>query len=104
MENCTIVKNAGAETNNITQQWINQVKSEGEKEIERVAPKILRGAIEEVYQMPFRLLGKFGNSSYRRQKKDSKGKILDSVIISLNCIYNKSASDLKIIVFFTVKQ
>ena len=28
--------------------------------MERVLPKILRGAIEDVYQTPFRLLGKFG--------------------------------------------
>ena len=87
MENCTIVKNAGAEINNITQQWINQVKSEGEKEIERVAPKILRGAIEDVYRMPFRLLQKFGKQQLQKiKKRDSKGNILDSVIISLNFI------------------
>ena len=38
----------------------NQVISMGGAEIERVLPKILRGAIEDVYQTPFRLLGNFG--------------------------------------------
>ena len=32
----------------------------GGAEIERVLPKILCGAIEDVYQTSFRLLGRFG--------------------------------------------
>ena len=39
------------------QQRINQIISQGGKEVERVLPKILRGATEDVYQTPFRLLG-----------------------------------------------
>ena len=52
-----------ATTNNIhaiATDRINQVISQGGKEMERVLPKILRGAIEDVYQTPFRLLGHFG--------------------------------------------
>ena len=39
--------------NNMAQQRINQIVSQGGKEVERVLPKILRGAIEDVYQTPF---------------------------------------------------
>ena len=55
-----LIKNASWEINNISQQRINQIISQGEKEIERVLPNILRGAIEEVYKTSFWLLRKFG--------------------------------------------
>ena len=45
---------------NITYKRINQIISQGGKEVERVIPKILREAMEDVYQTPFRLLGNFG--------------------------------------------
>ena len=38
---------------------LNQAISVGGGEIERVLPKILRGAIEDLYKTPFRLLGNF---------------------------------------------
>ena len=55
-----VIKNASGQINNIAQQRIQQAVSEGGKELERVLPKILRGAIEDLYQTPFRLLGNFG--------------------------------------------
>ena len=51
-----------ATTNNINvipTDRINQVISEGGKEVERVLPKLLRGANEGMYQTLFRLIGKF---------------------------------------------
>ena len=42
---------------------------QGRKEIERVFPKFLRGAIEDVYQTPFRLLGNFGKQQLNKQKE-----------------------------------
>ena len=65
----SIIKGATNETNNITQQRIDQIISQGGKEIERVLPKILRGAIEDVYQRPFRLLGDFGKKQLNKLKK-----------------------------------
>ena len=65
-------KKASAEINNITQQRINQVIGQGGKEAERILPKILRGSIEDLYQTPFRLLGKFG----KQQVNKLKNKIL----------------------------
>ena len=67
-----IIRNASSEINNVAQQIINQIISQGGKEIERVLPNILRGATEDVYQTPFRLLGKFG----KQQLQKFKNKIL----------------------------
>lgn len=44
-----IIKNASSEINNIAWQQINQVISHGVKEIQRVLPNILCGAIDNVY-------------------------------------------------------
>ena len=46
--------------NNIATGMINQIILQAGKEVERVLPKILRGAIEDVCQTPFRLLANFG--------------------------------------------
>ena len=67
-----IIKTATNDINSITEQRINQIISQGGKEVERVVPKILRGAIEDVYQTPFRLLGNFG----KQQLNKTKTKIL----------------------------
>ena len=58
-----VIKNTNTEINNIAKERINQIITQGGKEAERVLPKILRGAIEDVYQTPFRLLGNLGNNS-----------------------------------------
>ena len=63
------IKHASSQINNIAQQHINQAISQGGKEIERVLPKILRGAIEDIYQTPFRLLGNFGKKQFNKLKK-----------------------------------
>ena len=52
-----IINKATADINKLAKQRIDQVIRQGGAEIERVAPKIIRGAIEEVYKTPFRLLG-----------------------------------------------
>ena len=48
-----MIKEASSQINNITQQRIQQAISQGSKEIQRVLPKILRGAIEDVYRSNF---------------------------------------------------
>ena len=52
-----VIKMATNDINNIAKESINQVISQGGKEMECVLPKILRGAIKDVYQVSFRLLG-----------------------------------------------
>ena len=39
---------------------LDQAIKTGGTEIERILPKILRGAIEDVYKTPSKLLGNFG--------------------------------------------
>ena len=51
------------------QPRINQVIKSGETEIECVLPKILGGAIEDVYKTPFRLLGNFGKQQFNKIKR-----------------------------------
>ena len=45
-----IISQATGEINKIAQQRIDQVVRSSRAEIERVAPKIIRGVIEEVYK------------------------------------------------------
>ena len=68
----SIIKGATNEINSIAQQIIDQIISQGGKEIERVLTKVLRGAIEDAYQASFRPLGDFG----KKQLKKLKNKIL----------------------------
>ena len=64
-----IINKASGEINKIAQQRIDQVIKSGGAEIERVAPKIIRGAIEEVYKTPFRLLGNLGKRQFEKRKR-----------------------------------
>ena len=48
-----VMKGATKDVDNIAQRRINQIISQGGKEIERVLPKVLRGATEDIYQTPF---------------------------------------------------
>ena len=63
-----LINQATGEINNIAQQRIDQVVRSGRVEIERVAPKIIRGAIEGVYKTPFRLLGNLGKKQFQKIK------------------------------------
>ena len=65
----TVISQATGETKKIAQQRIDQVVRLGRAEIKRVAPKIIRGAIEEVYKTPFRLLGNLGKKQFQKIKR-----------------------------------
>ena len=68
-----VIKAATDDIDRIAKERINQVISQGGKEIERVLPKIFRGAIKDVYHLtPCRLPGNFG----KQQLKKIKRKIL----------------------------
>ena len=56
------------EINKIAQDRIDQIVRSGGAEIECVAPKIIKGAIEEVYKTPFRLLGDLGKKQFQKIK------------------------------------
>ena len=68
-----ITKTAANDTNAIATDRINQIIIQGCKELERVFPKILRGAIEVEYQTPFILLGNFGKQQLNKIKRKIMG-------------------------------
>ena len=63
-----IINKATSDINKIPQQRIDQAIKTGGPEVEHIAPKIIRGAIEEVYKTPFRLLGNFGKKQFQEIK------------------------------------
>ena len=68
-----LIKNASGEVDKVLEQRISQVIRQGGAEVQRIAPGILRGAIEEVYKTPFRLLGKFGKRKLAQVRKKIRG-------------------------------
>ena len=64
-----LITQAIAEINKIAQDRIDQIVRWGEAETERIAPKIIKGAIEEVYKTPFRLLGDLGKKQFQKRKR-----------------------------------
>ena len=64
-----VIKNAGNEINSIAKERINQIITKGGKEAEWILSKILRSAIEDVYQTPFRLLRNFGKQQLNKLKR-----------------------------------
>ena len=58
-----VIKSASSDINKIVQQKINQIICKGGQKMERVLLKILQGAIENVYQTPFRMLGNFESNN-----------------------------------------
>ena len=65
----SIISKATADINKLAKQRIEQAIRDGGAEIERIAPKIIRGAIEEVYKTPFRLLGNLGKKHFMKIKR-----------------------------------
>ena len=65
-----IIKNETKEINNVAQQRINQIINQGGKEVEKVLPKILREAIEDVYQTRFKQLGNFRKQQLSKIKNE----------------------------------
>ena len=63
------ISQATGEINKFSQQRIDQAIHSGGPEIERVAPKIIKGAIEDVYKTPFRLLGNLGKKKFQKIKR-----------------------------------
>ena len=71
-----IINKATSDINKIAQQRIDQAIKTGGAEVEHITPKIIRGAIEEVYKTPFRLLGNFGKKQLQKIKKYLNNRII----------------------------
>ena len=63
------INKATSDINKIAEQRIDQAIKAGGAEIKRVAPKVIRGAIEEVYKAPFGLLGNLGEKQFQKIKR-----------------------------------
>ena len=64
-----VISQSSRELDAIAARRINQLTRTTANEIQRIAPGIIRGAIEEAYKTPFRLLGRFGTNKYNQLKK-----------------------------------
>ena len=64
-----MITQATGEIDKISQDRIDQTVRSGVAEIERVAPKTIKGAVEEVYKTPFRLLGDLGKKQFQKIKR-----------------------------------
>ena len=64
-----IITKATEDINKIAKDRIDQIVRSGSAEIEHVAPKIIKGAIEKVYKTPFRLLGNLGKKHFQKIKR-----------------------------------
>ena len=63
-----LIRTTSKELDAITARRINQLTYTTGKEIKRIAPVIIKGAIEELYKTPFRLLAQFGRKKYKQLK------------------------------------
>ena len=55
-----VIGQTSKEIDKLAEAKIRQVINNGGQQIQKIAPQIIQGAIEEVYKTPFRLLGKLG--------------------------------------------
>ena len=67
-----VLKKVSGKADEILQHRISQLIKERGAEIERIGPKILRGAIEDLYKTPFRLVGR----KLAQLKKKLKAKVV----------------------------
>ena len=63
-----LVRTATRELDMVAARRINQIAHRSGETIQRIAPGIIRGSIEELYKTPFRLLGQFGRRKYKQLK------------------------------------
>lgn len=66
-----LIDKASNQIDKIAQRKIWLIVQQGGKEIERILPKIIKRAVEEVYKTSFCLLRKFGRKNYYQKIKNS---------------------------------
>ena len=64
-----LIQNLKGELNDVLQQRTLQFITEGCTQLKEIGPQLLKGAIEDAYKTPFRLLGNFGKSKLAKVKR-----------------------------------
>ena len=64
-----LIQNLKGELYEVLQQRIHQVITEGGTQLKEAGPQLLKGAIENAYKTPFRLLGKSGETKLAEAKQ-----------------------------------
>ena len=64
-----LIQNLKGELNDVLQQRIHRVITEGGAQLKEVGPQLLKGAIEDAYKTPFRLLGNFSKKKLTDTKQ-----------------------------------
>ena len=60
-----LIDKASRDLDMIAARRINQLTYNTGREVHRIAPGLIKGAIEELYRTPFRLLGQCGRNKYK---------------------------------------
>ena len=68
-----LINQTSKELDRVAEARIRQLINKGDKQVKNIAPKIIRGAIEDVYKKPFRLLDNFGNKKLAQVKRKLLG-------------------------------
>ena len=59
----------------VTAKRVEQLSRETGQTLKKIAPGLIRGAIEELYKTPFRLLGNLGQKKYKELKRNVFNKL-----------------------------
>ena len=65
-----LLSRASQELDKVAAKRIDQIAQRTGETLQKVAPDIIKGAIEELYKTPFRLLGNFGRKKYKELKSN----------------------------------
>ena len=64
-----LISQTSKEVDRIAEARIRQVTNDGGQQIQKIAPQMIRRAIEDVHKTPFRMSGKFGKQKFSELKR-----------------------------------
>ena len=64
-----LINQVSKEIDKIAEARIRQAINSSGQQIQKIAPQIIRGAIEDIYKIPLRLLGKLGKQRFSQLKR-----------------------------------
>ena len=64
-----LIGQTSREIDKVAEARMKQILNDGGQQIQKIAPQIIRGTIEDVYKTPFRLLGNLGKQRFPQLKR-----------------------------------